>query len=332
MPTHVHVYLPQGFARTLRLNCAPALSDLAYRILEPLCRRDVDPTVDAVAEHYDISRSRAAAALRSLERNGLLRRWRRSYGRGYWTHFYVITDEPYAWLDDAQLQGKITHIEDQAAAHAQQVSDYPVRPSFPVPAVTADMAAPVTPAAPTTPVAGTAGSSGRDAVAETGADRSHATSRADNSDASNQAITNKFSYGGELPPLAPSGQTIHSRNKDRQSRPRNAGGRTYADRIAHVLASIPPESLQWVPAAVRLTTDLLHSPLARAQWLPVLAAALASGRTEQHLHRYLAEDYETARSVPACLRSRLNRLRDELAYERSIVARPDSALDAAPIG
>jgi predicted transcriptional regulator len=338
MPTHVLVHLPQGFARTLRLNIAPALSDLAYRILEPLCRRDVDPTVDAVAEHYDICRSRAAGALRSLERNGLLLRWRRSYGRGYWTHFYVITDEPYAWLDDAKLKGKITHTEDQAAAYAQQVDDYADRPGFPAPPA-APAPAPVAAIEETTTAGtGTTETTARppsldqDDAVPVPAGRSHVESHAGNSHAIDGDITNKFSSGGELPPVPPSGQVIHSRKKVRQPRSKKAEGRTYQARIARILAAIPAESQQWLPAAVRLTSDLLHSPVARAQWVPLLVSALSSGRTEEDLRRYLADDYTTARSVAACLRYRLNLLREELRSERSSAASPAGPPGAAPNG
>lgn len=117
--TTVIRHFPKPYLQNARMNIAPLVTDLGLRAWEAICRGDVAPTVRAVASRYERCRDAVSRALRSLEKGGLLYRWRRSAGKNRFVWFAVVTDEPFAWRLDDRLIARIAEIEAEEVARAK---------------------------------------------------------------------------------------------------------------------------------------------------------------------------------------------------------------------
>lgn len=141
----VLVHLPSGFPRVLRANdwtprsqSPRRLSSWGYRVWEALLNKLCDPDCRSVAARFHINKDTAARALRSLADCGLLLRERRSAGRRVFAWCYLITDEPWAWLNDAALAEKFDRAHDAEVERLRSYADTALDTLPPVPQPAAD--------------------------------------------------------------------------------------------------------------------------------------------------------------------------------------------------
>jgi hypothetical protein len=138
-------HLPQRRVRHLRNNLSTLVTDFGLRVFEAISRGKCTPTVRSVVAYYRDARGKcskdlAQKALKSLEKAGLLRRWRRSAGKNSFVHFAVVTDEHFAWDHDATLMARISKVETETVARAREAlaEDEVAYPELPMaPEVTA---------------------------------------------------------------------------------------------------------------------------------------------------------------------------------------------------
>lgn len=282
----VIVHLPRGFARTLRANDAAGINHLGYRVWDALLANLCDPTCRAVAARFNVNKDTAARALRSLLNTGLLWRGRRSAGRGVFAWCYVVTDAPFAWLDDASLADKI----DRAHAHEVERLRAYHEPD--------DLLTPVPEPEPQQEPNPVPHDSGYP-------QESPLVSCPNETDVSIKDSSQEIS----TPTPSPVDRVIHS--------PRRFTDRRLATvhrLLTHLHAD--HELQPHVPDALALLHGLGFPPISRLRHAVIVARALRSGRSLHALTSFLTSGMSTARNPKAVIVHRLGRLRETLDRER----------------
>jgi hypothetical protein len=278
-------HLPAGFARMLRLNDAAGLTHLAYRCLPALLAGHCEPTARAVAARYDCNKDTAAKALRSLERYGYLHRWKRSAGRDVWLHFAVLTDDPFSWDTDPQLQAQMATVEERSMTKARDrhyIEAADLGPTIP---------------APRPPEPSTAPAASLDEA------EPQLTSCPGPSDPKTSDIPKKNSRKKRTPPTPSRRGQIAHRPPQRDR---------YTQRLTQLL-SASPELEPHTADALEVLHGLGFPPLERARHARIVASALHSGRPLTAVIDYLTQGLASARDQMRVMRWRLTRLDRVLA-------------------
>lgn len=282
--TTVLTHLPKGFPRTLRLNDLPSLSHLAARCLPALFAGHCEPTARAVADRYRVNKDTAAKALNSLRDLGLLKRWRKSAGRGVWVHFAFLTDEPFVWNDDAKVVARMRRVENETLDAVREWA-HTDEDATPMTAPPARQPSPVDNpgGAPADPV---------DNPNQEGNPRS--VTCQDSSDVP-MKDSSKKNLGS--PVDAPPVDRFTARLVERLSR--------------------DPELDPYLPSALALLHGLGFAPMERASHGVVVATALRHGRHLGDLVKWLTTGMGSARDKAAVLRWRLGYLKSTLEAEKT---------------
>ena len=275
----VLMHLPAGFPRTLRVNDAPLISHLGYRVWIALMEQYCAPTARAVAERFGVNKDTAARALRTLITSGLLWRERRSAGKGVFAWCYLLTDEPFAWLEDSALAEKIQQAHEREVDRLRALHQPdPVEAAVPVP----------TPPATPAPEQGSPQEDQLDSC-PTSPDVPIKNSR-------REIFT---------PNPTPVGKVIH-----RPSRVERIERRLLA------LTQSDPGLEPHIPDALALLHGLGFPPMGRVVHCRVIADALQCGLPLNDITQYLTSNLSTARSPKAVIKYRLDVLRAELDRAR----------------
>lgn len=267
------MHLPSGFARTLRAHAWPLLTAWGYRVWIALVTKSCRPDCRSVAEHFGISKSKAARELNHLiDDVRLLRRERRPVGRNVFAWAYLVTDEPDAWRDDAALDEKFWQALD---AEVERVRTWH--------AVDAADATETLPPVPE-PDEQVTDLSGDPQVAPC---------------PTSEDIPKRISLREIYPPTpVPVDQVVH-----RPSR--------FERRLTHLLHR-EPELEPHIPHALALLHGVGLPPLSRIRHARTIALGLRLGLRLDELLTFLTREMRTARNSQAVMAHRLARLAAEL--------------------